>query len=186
MPASEIDDIFASRGKGYVVSKTAQVLPSLPEKKVKKKKNKKSSPVEEAQPASSKSTPSESKFSKKRSAPETVIDPSIQSVPKKRPKSVGSSKGQSKGDEERFKDSRGSGPRRKTEEGYSIYYEDELGISPRGGDTPSCPFDCDCCAFSCVFIIFALLISIPQVSEQLILCSKHCIDTQGTLYYYLI
>jgi len=146
MPASEIDDIFASRGKGYVVSKNTQVFPSLPEKKIKKKKNKKSSPAEKEAPSpSSISILSGPGSSKKRSAPETVVDPSIQSVPKKRLKSAGFSKDQSKGDEERFKDSRGSGPRRKTEEGYSIYYEDELGISPSGGDTSSCPFDCDCC-----------------------------------------
>jgi len=47
--------------------------------------------------------------------------------------------------EDEFRDSRGTGPRRKTEEGYLVYKEDELGIGDEGGDTPMCPFDCDCC-----------------------------------------
>ncbi|KAF8844058.1 DUF1764-domain-containing protein [Paxillus ammoniavirescens] len=136
MPASEIDDIFASKGKANIVSKSPSVRPSLPEKKKKKKKKALSTPVEE---------------SKKRSAPETVVDPSVQSVFKKRLKSASSNptqpsfKDQLKEDEERFKDSRGSGPRRKTQEGYNIYNEDELGMSASGGDTPLCPFDCQCC-----------------------------------------
>lgn len=48
-------------------------------------------------------------------------------------------------DDASFRDSRGTGPRRKTEEGYRIFKEDELGITDVGGDTPLCPFDCDCC-----------------------------------------
>jgi hypothetical protein len=37
-------------------------------------------------------------------------------------------------------------PRKRTEEGYAIYGEDELGLGcSKGGDTPLCPFDCDCC-----------------------------------------
>jgi len=50
-----------------------------------------------------------------------------------------------KEDLDRFKDSRGTGPRRKTEEGFSIFKEAELGINPEAGGTPLCPFDCDCC-----------------------------------------
>eukprot|EP01130_Rhizamoeba_saxonica_P004134 TRINITY_DN1704_c0_g1_i1.p2 TRINITY_DN1704_c0_g1~~TRINITY_DN1704_c0_g1_i1.p2 ORF type:complete len:110 (+),score=30.09 TRINITY_DN1704_c0_g1_i1:3-332(+) len=33
---------------------------------------------------------------------------------------------------------------RTTEEGYRIYTLDELNIG-KGGDTPDCPFDCQCC-----------------------------------------
>ena len=34
----------------------------------------------------------------------------------------------------------------KTEEGYNIYYEEDLKINlPGSGNTPDCPFDCDCC-----------------------------------------
>ena len=38
--------------------------------------------------------------------------------------------------------------RKRTEEGFAIYTEDELGLGPgsgKGGDTDLCPFDCDCC-----------------------------------------
>ena len=37
--------------------------------------------------------------------------------------------------------------RKRTEEGYAIYTEDELGLGNggKGGDTPLCPFDCECC-----------------------------------------
>ena len=62
---------------------------------------------------------------------------------------------------------------RKTEEGWSVYKEAELGLNSKGGgkwlsfrtflffmpnfklDTPSCPFDCNCCKslFSCVIIL---------------------------------
>lgn len=36
------------------------------------------------------------------------------------------------------------GSRKRTEEGYLIYKEDELKIG-QGGDTELCPFDCRCC-----------------------------------------
>ncbi|KAK0465424.1 DUF1764-domain-containing protein [Desarmillaria tabescens] len=140
MPVSEIDDIFA-----------AKTLPRLP--------------------ATSSSSSSTTKKSKKRRrdhstddhhepppkkrVPETVIDPSSTvSAPKRIKQTKGSDRSKikpfksekdAKGDEERFKDSRGSGPRRKTEEGWSVYKEDELGMTNEGGDTPLCPFDCDCC-----------------------------------------
>jgi hypothetical protein len=36
--------------------------------------------------------------------------------------------------------------RKKTEEGFAIYSEEELGLGKaKGGDTDLCPFDCDCC-----------------------------------------
>ena len=34
---------------------------------------------------------------------------------------------------------------RRTEEGYAIYSETELGLGKAGGNTNKCPFDCDCC-----------------------------------------
>lgn len=37
-------------------------------------------------------------------------------------------------------------PPRRTEEGYAVYSEAELGLGKQGGgDTDKCPFDCDCC-----------------------------------------
>lgn len=39
-----------------------------------------------------------------------------------------------------------TGPARKrTEEGYRVYSEEELKISSNSGDTKDCPFDCNCC-----------------------------------------
>ncbi|KAH8108284.1 DUF1764-domain-containing protein [Phellopilus nigrolimitatus] len=83
---------------------------------------------------------------------ETVRDPSAApSVPQKTPVSSSATKSKTKkgagpdGERVRFTDSRGTGPRRKTEEGFSVFKEDELGIGDEGGDTPLCPFDCDCC-----------------------------------------
>jgi hypothetical protein len=36
--------------------------------------------------------------------------------------------------------------RKKTEEGFAIYTEAELGLGRKGGgDTDLCPFDCECC-----------------------------------------
>ena len=36
--------------------------------------------------------------------------------------------------------------RRTTEEGFKIYTEEELGLQDEAaGNTPDCPFDCDCC-----------------------------------------
>ncbi|GHJ83861.1 hypothetical protein NliqN6_0263 [Naganishia liquefaciens] len=77
-------------------------------------------------------------------------DPSLKST--KKQKTTVSNKGKSReqlqqeDEEERaFRDSRGDGPRRKTEEGFFIFKEAELGIRPESGDTPLCPFDCDCC-----------------------------------------
>ena len=36
--------------------------------------------------------------------------------------------------------------RRRTEEGFAIYSESELGLGRAGGgNTPLCPFDCECC-----------------------------------------
>jgi hypothetical protein len=41
---------------------------------------------------------------------------------------------------------RPSRPRKKTEDGLTIYTEEELGISKGdAGSTPLCPFDCSCC-----------------------------------------
>ena len=37
------------------------------------------------------------------------------------------------------------GVRGHTEEGYRIYGEGDLKLGMKGGDTPDCPFDCNCC-----------------------------------------
>ncbi|KAI6133203.1 hypothetical protein EDD16DRAFT_1734744 [Pisolithus croceorrhizus] len=112
MPVSEIDEIFASKPK---------TKGSSPPPKTKKRTKRSSS---------------------KRSNhhPETVVDPSSRHRPPKRQKTDGQSalpkKSSPRHDDDRFKDSRGTGSRRKTEEGYSVYKEDELGIGNEGGGAP--------------------------------------------------
>ncbi|KAG1757420.1 hypothetical protein EDB19DRAFT_1657375 [Suillus lakei] len=150
MPTSEIDDIFAAKGKAKAIELAP--LPSVMEKKAKKKKRKDRPSTSDETKEINRS--SNSKTLKKRPLPETVVDPSFKaSSSSKRPKLDASASSQRektthetrKEDEDRFKDSRGSGPRRKTDDGFNIYKEDELGISNAGGDTPLCPFDCECC-----------------------------------------
>jgi len=124
---SEIDDIFASKAK-----------------KEETKKAKKTSTPEDRESSS-----------KKRPLPETVVDTSADLAgPSKRrkkdsiiPDNNSKPKKFKKSNKQPtdFEDSRGSGDRRKTEEGWSVYKEDELGLNGEGGDTPLCPFDCNCC-----------------------------------------
>ncbi|KAG2044686.1 hypothetical protein BDR03DRAFT_906881 [Suillus americanus] len=161
MPTSEIDDIFAAKGKAKAIELAP--LPSV--KKVKKKKRKDRPSTSDKPKEISRS--SESKTLKKRLLPETIVDPSFtSSSSSKRPKLDAQVSSQRekvyhethKEDEHRFKDSRGSGPRRKTDDGLNIYKEDELGISNTGGDTPLCPFDCECCMY--LLVLFMFLVSI--------------------------
>lgn len=148
MPTSEIDDIFAAKGKAKAIELTP--LPSVKKEKKKKRKDRPTTSDETKEISRS----SEPKTLKKRPLPETVVDSSFKSCSSsKRPKLDAPVSSQRekvyhetrKDDEDRFKDSRGSGPRRKTDDGLNIYKEDELGISNVGGDTPLCPFDCECC-----------------------------------------
>ncbi|KAH9898545.1 hypothetical protein C8Q73DRAFT_685183 [Cubamyces lactineus] len=160
MPASEIDEIFASKGKAFSAALPAasSSSPSQPADKKKKKKKDKSAKRKrddadagvDAEEAAAPSKPV------KRKVPETVFDPSAalpsakESKTRKADKSAPAAAKLKKPkldreEEQRFKDSRGTGPRRKTEEGFAIYKEDELGITDQGGDTPLCPFDCQCC-----------------------------------------
>ncbi|TBU35129.1 hypothetical protein BD311DRAFT_745623 [Dichomitus squalens] len=162
MPASEIDDIFASKGKlpaaapPKASSSSALLSDKKKKKKIKDKGEVGDKPVrrkrEDSNEDPAPSVPS------KRKVPETVFDPSVTLPSTKSNKSKAPRVEKTEGgvpkakkakkdreEEDRFKDSRGTGPRRKTEEGFSIYKEDELGITDQGGDTALCPFDCQCC-----------------------------------------
>ncbi|KDN51068.1 hypothetical protein RSAG8_00697, partial [Rhizoctonia solani AG-8 WAC10335] len=150
----EIDDIFS--GKSAVKKKSKEAEPesipgpqAAPKKKKKKSKKVKTDapvkdPVDQAEPVEA----PPASAGTKRKAPETVVDPSL-GLEAKSKKAKSSKEGKKSAavdsDDERFRDSRGAGPRRRTDEGYAIYKEDELGINGEGGDTPLCPFDCDCC-----------------------------------------
>lgn len=150
MPKSEIDEIFASKGKSKAIHPVAP--PSIVSEKKRKKDKKKKRDLEAAEFDVEVMT-------KKQPTPETVVDPStrlpsakrakVSTIISKNPLKSGG-KDSSQGDEDRFKDSRGSGLRkcnisflyvtrlipsrgRKTEEGFSIFKEDELGIGDEGG-----------------------------------------------------
>lgn len=125
MPKSEIDDIFASKGKakpGPSIASTSTASPP-PEKK-KKKKDKKRQREEDVAPVAA---APEAKVARK-AVPETIVDPSLgiastassakqlrsartaEGAPKvKKAKTSKADAGRE--DEERFKDSRGTGPR---------------------------------------------------------------------------
>jgi hypothetical protein len=112
MAKSEIDDIFASKGKGKAIQSVASSSTTLV--KNRKKGKKKNHDVDPAKIDKEATT-------KKRPAPETVVDPSTRIPSAKRAKaSVTTStnplnsvkKAKGKGDEDRFKDSRGTGPRK--------------------------------------------------------------------------
>ncbi|KAF8203697.1 hypothetical protein BJ912DRAFT_207403 [Pholiota molesta] len=153
---SEIDDIFAGKAKGKASVSAPKIAPSssnLSNKKDKKKKKKKKEDVSDAVPndlASHDASPVASSSSKKRPAPETVLDTSHHlSGPLKRHKGdqpkpseeAKASKSRSKkavDADAAFKDSRGTSDRRKTEEGWLVYKEDELGIGDEGGGEPLC------------------------------------------------
>ncbi|KAJ3529356.1 hypothetical protein NM688_g7865 [Phlebia brevispora] len=149
MPASEIDDIFAAKGKAKLsspvpsTSKAPEVTSSKKTKKNSKKRKRETDPAQAPADEAMNETPVKHKV------PETVIDPSVKpslssssKKPLKKPRPSETKKKQKTGDkeeEERFKDSRGTGPRRKTEEGWNVYKEDELGITDNGGG--EYPFD---------------------------------------------
>ncbi|KAJ8084175.1 hypothetical protein AAF712_001035 [Marasmius tenuissimus] len=127
MPQSEIDDIFASKGKAKAALKPQPEPSSSTKSKPEKKRKRKHQ-------ATSIVTSS--------SAPETVVDPSIKIPTTKRQKVTKDSadtktkatkKAEKTSDNDGFTDSRGTGPRRKTEEGWSVFKEDELGINDEGG-----------------------------------------------------
>lgn len=121
MPASEIDDIFASKGKksSLPVPSTSSSQPPSEKLKIRKKKK---SPKQKDQVTNEQPTAEAEKSSKssatKRRIPETVLDPSAPaktkgkpnapssetSVPKAKKRKLG------KDEEERFRDSRGTGP----------------------------------------------------------------------------
>ncbi|KAI0335417.1 hypothetical protein GY45DRAFT_1366983 [Cubamyces sp. BRFM 1775] len=152
MPASEIDEIFASKGKAssapqLVASSSSSSQPTDKKKKKKKDKSaKRKRDDADADPEPEAAPPSKPV---KRKVPETVFDPSAalpsakESKPRKADKAAVSAAAKPKKpkldreEEQRFKDSRGTGPRRKTEEGFAIYKEDELGITDQGGGQSS-------------------------------------------------
>ncbi len=110
---SEIDDIFASKGKAKAISPVPEPSLSVSKKKKKGKKKRSKIVVTEDPPKENAPAP------KKRPLPETIVDPSVlpnnskrhrtdigANPSPKRPKTNKDTK-----DEDQFKDSRGNGPR---------------------------------------------------------------------------
>ncbi|KAF5377672.1 hypothetical protein D9615_005274 [Tricholomella constricta] len=128
---SEIDEIFSAKGKATAIQPVASTS-SLPTKKRKKDKGQK-----RKRDGDFIDDPTTQPIS--RPTPETVIDFSALISTAKRPKvekkvmHPKSSKQTNADGEARFTDSRGSRLRKKTEEGWTIYKEDELGIRDEGG-----------------------------------------------------
>ncbi|KAN0125008.1 DUF1764 domain containing protein [Russula decolorans] len=134
-PSSEIDDIFTRKAKTTILQANQHSSSDPKQKRRKKKRSETQNPAP------------------KRPPPEIVLDPSTQpshasktirhdrSVPPKKKRKIV----ETKVDQDKFTDSRGTGPRRKTDEGFAIYKEDELSINAEAGGTSLCPFDCNCC-----------------------------------------
>lgn len=181
MPGTEIDAIFAFKavpspvemasssklkGKARVALDGSEGTGLSGKKRKKKKKEKeKVTEKEDNDPSEPLLQEDVSFVKRKRVEPETVVDPSasisIQATKRRKTASVLSAEGTTRmakkkapdhDDVDKFRDSRGTGPRacniypmykldiqpmdstgRKTEEGFSIYKEDELGIGDRGG-----------------------------------------------------
>lgn len=223
MPTSEIDDIFSAKGKAKALESLAP-LPSVDEKEEKKKKKKTKTKTKKRKDSDKTDEiyrSSQPKPAKKRPAPETVVDPSSKSsTSSKRPKldvSVKPSHDKRKEDEDRFKDSRGAAPSkfqpffrililktlpsgRKTDDGFNIYKEDELGISNTGGgmsrvcpcdirdssdsiDTPSCPFDCNCCMYW-LLSVYCTVSTLPRfLNASGSICSFICSEDTLCIHY---
>ena len=116
MPPSEIDDIFAAKGKvKSLPSSKSSLKPDSVTKKSPKKKRKREAAQEDAIDAKEHDRPV------KRKVPETIVDPSASlpasgktkksaQVEEREPVAKRPKKKEDKEAEERFKDSRGTGP----------------------------------------------------------------------------
>ncbi|KJA29277.1 hypothetical protein HYPSUDRAFT_211173 [Hypholoma sublateritium FD-334 SS-4] len=149
---SEIDDIFSGKAKGKAPAPTGKAVSSTnpspnKDKKKQKKKKKKTAPAPHADVPTDVAPIASS--SKKRPAPETVVDTSRHLLAPAKRRKVDPVRDDSKVSSTRpkkgivdpdtlFKDSRGTSDRRKTEEGWSVYKEDELGIGDEGGGEQLC------------------------------------------------
>ena len=154
---SEIDDIFTRKAITASPKNDQQNSSSGLKQHKKKKGKKKSKPTQVAEP--------------KRPAPEIFLDPSAQQSFASTPKTISDDRPapprkkqkvvETKPDQEKFRDSRGTGPRkpnhhqpynefrpaqqplpgRTTDEGLKIYKEDELGINAEAGGQSNPSFD---------------------------------------------
>ncbi|KAJ2804635.1 hypothetical protein H4R21_001565 [Coemansia helicoidea] len=87
-------------------------------------------------PAATRPAPAEAKPAK----PVKVVDASAAGKPKDQPKQ----KQNPPADNDGFADSRGK-QSKYTDDGMRVFYMEDLRIGEGNGDTPDCPFDCQCC-----------------------------------------
>ncbi|KAJ6957527.1 hypothetical protein NC653_039477 [Populus alba x Populus x berolinensis] len=137
--------------KSLVNSRIVSVYIFMPKKSSSKKptQEQENADVQQAKPSS---TPEKSGneiddiFSgKKRKKPEQIKADKANVNGEEKPKSMKKKKKSKEDEERRFTDPP-SKSRKKTEDGFSVYTEEELGFNnSSGGGTPLCPFDCDCC-----------------------------------------
>lgn len=143
---SEMDEIFARIKKKFAVEK-AEKLDEVTEKTDREKKN--DTIGEEKTPSSAPkklgSEIDEIFAGKKRKKPE-VEKVKPDEVTKKTDRKKTNNRKKIKGrDDGEFVD-RPSRPRKRTEDGLTLYTEEELGFNKGdAGGTPLCPFDCSCC-----------------------------------------
>ncbi|GAA6026699.1 hypothetical protein JCM8202_005620 [Rhodotorula sphaerocarpa] len=147
--ASEIDDIFAKKPKPAATAAAASPAQGQATRSKKTAKTPKANATTAAKADAAASEPAAASAPSKR-VPETVVDTS-KSIEGYKPapmeqttlkENATEEERKAFEEEERFRDSRGT--RTKTEDGLPIYSTSELKIG-LGGDTPLCPFDCECC-----------------------------------------
>ncbi|KAL5994849.1 hypothetical protein ACLOJK_024906 [Asimina triloba] len=156
--ATHCFEFFTIMG-ALLTSHAAPQLPPYPSLPMAKKKARSSSPPPQENTITEKQKPGheiEEIFKKKRKKPEKTDstprglkaeqenleknkkEKKTDEKPKKKKK-----KGSLKGD---FQNDPIPRPRRKTQDGLTIYSAEELGVgNPDAGSTPLCPFDCSCC-----------------------------------------
>ncbi|XP_021907643.1 uncharacterized protein C6G9.01c [Carica papaya] len=124
----------------------------MPRKGSSKTPTKKENPVVEEEKPTSKSKELSKEIDeifagKKRKKPELKKENGDgEGTPKNKEKKKKKTKKKSKGDTDDGFEDLPARPRKKTEDGLTIYTEVELGMSKaNAGGTPLCPFDCDCC-----------------------------------------
>lgn len=169
--ASEIDDIFSTGGAGGSTSKTSgkadkakpgkdakvKAKSSGDDETKRSKDDKKRKRPQEPEPSpSTKATiaaTTEAKAKKPKSRAVQVVNDTSSSIssshpppppPARRPASKSTAVSSFADDLDDFTDSRGTSARKRTEDGLRIFTAEELKLG-QGGDTPLCPFDCDCC-----------------------------------------
>ncbi|KAJ2765966.1 hypothetical protein IWQ57_004566 [Coemansia nantahalensis] len=101
---------------------------------------KKGQPLAKPARSSKKATEIDDIFAAPVPAPVKVVDASAAGKPKDQPKQ----KQNPPADNDGFADSRGK-QSKYTDDGMRVFYMEDLRIGEGNGDTPDCPFDCQCC-----------------------------------------